>query len=245
MNHVLEWPAGSDRQTLKPSEVHIWMARLDLRRDEADSLRSTLSAEELSRAANFRFEEHRERFIAAHGILRDVLSRYIATRPKYIQFDHGPSGKPFLKDSSAKPQIRFNLSHSGGRALIAVANGLDLGIDLEEIQPERATLDIAERYFSRNEVKALRALPPSQQCEAFFCCWVRKEAYIKALGGGLQIPLDSFEVSVAPGEPAELVQGQTDQWSLRDLEVGAGYAGALVAEGRHFDLQCFRWLRSV
>jgi 4'-phosphopantetheinyl transferase len=242
---VPDWPLGSDRQNLKASEIHVWLAYLDLRQDEMASLRSTLSLDELSRAANFHFDEHRERFVAAHGILREILSRYVGIKPQDIQFDLGPFGKPFLKDSEGESRIRFNLSHSGSCALIAVTNGKDVGVDLEQVQPERTTVDIAERYFSAGEVTALRALPASQRCEAFFQCWARKEAYIKALGGGLQIPLDSFEVSLAPNEPARIVKGDIDKWSLRSLDVGQEYAGALAAEGQIFDLRCFRWAATI
>lgn len=245
MSKVPEWPAGRDRQILQSTEVHVWLAQLYLRRDELASLRSTLSPDELSRAANFRFDEHRERFVAAHGILRDILGRYIRANPQDIEFDYSSYGKPSLKNSSAETLIRFNLSHSGNLALIAVASGFEVGVDLEQIKPERATFEITERYFARGEAEALRALPLSQQCSAFFQCWARKEAYIKALGGGLQIPLDSFEVSIAPDQPAALLKGAAEKWSLRSLDLGAGYAGAVVAECQNYDMQCLRWIARV
>ncbi len=228
MTEDLEWPEGPIRPDLAAGEIHVWQAHLNVDRPVLADLRSSLSDDEVARAARFHFDEHRDRYIAARGILRDILSRYRSEQPRAIEFSYGAFGKPAFKDQASNERIQFNLSHSGGLALFAVAAGIELGVDVEEIRPGPADMEIAEHFFSGTEVAALRALPASVQREAFFNCWTRKEAYVKALGGGLQVPLDSFDVSIAPGEPTALHLGQKRddkrKWSLRALRAAPGYA---------------------
>jgi 4'-phosphopantetheinyl transferase len=241
MSEISEWTEGPASATLEDRVVHVWLAPLDIGNHERISLRDALSADELDRAARFHFEEHRNRFIAGRGVLRDILARYIHVQPREIAFDYNSFGKPELANQVAGKRIYFNLSHSGGLALFAVARDMEVGIDLEQIQPERASVGIAERFFSAGEVAALQALPARLQSEGFFSCWTRKEAYIKAIGEGLQIPLDSFEVSVVPGQDAAILKADNEKWSLHSLRSAPGYAAALVAEAHDCQLQCFRW----
>ena len=227
-------------------EIHVWRASLDLDPYDLDNLRSALSPDERTRADRFVLPQHRARFAAARGILRDILSRYLDCTPEGIQFHYGPSGKPALAPGSGPAEIRFNLSHSHGLALYSVARSRELGVDVELIRSRVAEERIAERFFSPAEVAALRVLPPSARTAAFFRCWTCKEAYIKAKGGGLSIALDSFDVSVTPGEPAALLGVRDDpleaaRWSLEELAPGGGYAAALAAEGTGWTLRLWEW----
>lgn len=202
-----------------------------------------LAMDEQARAARYRFPKDRDHFIAARGLLRVLLSRYLRVSPADFTFLYSGLGKPSLAEHQGAG-LRFNVSHSHGLALLAFAQGRELGVDLESVRPEVAGLRIAERYFSPAEVAALRALPESQQTEAFFNCWTRKEAYIKARGDGLSARLDLFDVSLAPGHPAALLRTATDEpsrWTMMALEPGTGYQAALVVEGRGWQLRCFEW----
>ncbi len=216
-----------------PDEVHVWQSSLDLDTDTLNQLRQTLSPDEQSRADRFTFPKLRAHFTAGRGMLRVLLGRYLDRDPAALRFRYNLQGKPALADS-AGDVLRFNLAHSHGIAVYAVARQREVGIDVERVRPEVAGDDIAERYFSPRELAALRSLPTEQRLEAFFHCWTRKEAYIKAVGKGLALPLDSFDVSVTPEEAAVLEarhEGAAGRWTMRALEVPAGYVGALAVEG--------------
>ena len=193
--------------------------------------------DEKSRAARFRFARDRNHFIAARGILRELLGGYLHRSPAELEFDYGPSGKPALRTEGPSSPVRFNLSHSHGLAVYAFALGREVGIDLEPIRPDFAADDIAGRYFSTRELNELRALPPELRPEGFFLCWTRKEAYVKARGEGLQIPLDSFSVSLTPGEPEVLESADSSRWSLRSFEPAPRYVAAVVGEGQGWRLR--------
>jgi 4'-phosphopantetheinyl transferase len=230
---------------LSSREVHIW--HIALLQDDATvaECRKILFEDETQRADRFYFERDRRRFTVAHAALRQVLSRYLEVTPGGIKFSIGPKGKPDLVDVETQ-QIRFNLSHSGEIALLAVARGQCLGIDVEFIKTDFGGEEIAERFFSRNEVKTLQALPADQKPAAFFSCWTRKEAYIKAVGEGLSLPLDSFDVAFAPGAAPALLRvdadaGELTRWSMYDIPVPPEYKAALVIEGREHLLQEWTW----
>ena len=232
---------------LRNNEVHIWRASLNLPVPQVRSLQHTLTAEELKRAQRYYFMKDRENFIVARGLLREILGSYLKMLPGQLRFTYNDYGKPCLAGQLGGETLRFNVSHSHGLALYAVTRGRAVGIDVERIRPDLAEADITERFFSPREVAALRALPIDMQPEAFFRCWTRKEAYIKAKGTGLSIPLDTFDVSPAPMEPAVLlnVNGdpeETSRWSLQELSVDSGYAAALAVEGHDWQLKCWQWM---
>ena len=191
---------------------------LDQTQSQIQSFLHTLAADEQARAERFHFERDREHFIVARGVLRAILGRYLNRAPERLSFCYGAHGKPALAGEAGADAIRFNVSHSHGVALYAVTRGREVGIDLERIRFDLAVLEIAERFFSRREVATLRTLPTEAQRQAFFRCWTRKEAYIKARGEGLSLPLDQFDVSLAPGEPAALLGTPTR--SVRSRPVG-------------------------
>jgi len=234
---------------LLSDEVHVWRALLDLPVSRIQSLQHTLAADELRRADRFHFQKHHQRFVVARGLLRTILGCYLDIEPGQLRFCYSDYGKPSLSTPGQKA-LSFNLSHSGGLALYAVTRNREVGIDLERIRTDFEYAQIAERFFSPRENTVLRALPVSLKPEAFFTCWVRKEAYIKARGEGLSLPLDQFDVSLAPGEPAILLNTRGDsqeanRWSLRELSPGPGYAAALAVKGHGWRLACWQWPERV
>jgi len=229
---------------LDGDEVHVWRAASDLMAGRLEDLSQSLSADERTRAGRFAFRRDRDRFIVRRGLLRAILARYLAVDPARLQFDYGASGKPALAWQGAG--IRFNLSHSAGLVLYAVARGREVGVDVEQIRTAIAQERVPEHFFSPREVAALRALPVDAQPEAFFACWTRKEAYVKARGEGLGLGLDRFEVSLVPGEPAALLHTADDadeasRWSLQAWAPARGYVAALAVEGQACRLTCRPW----
>ncbi len=228
------WTKPGGELTLPQNEVHVWRASLDVDTSERTRLFSFLSDDERVRAARFVFPRDRDHFIAARGRLRELLGGYLQRSPQSIRFQTGRYGKPTLTDDT---NFRFNLTHSYGLALYLFATQRELGIDAEKIRPEFATEGIAERYFSEAERTELRELPAEIRTTAFFLCWTRKEAYVKAHGDGLQIPLDSFNVSVTPGEPERLRSTDSERWSMRSFSPAPDFVASVLVEGQ------FQWMR--
>lgn len=224
----------------------MWRASLELPSSQVQTLQHNLTEEELERAERFHFQRHRVRFIVARGVLRTILGRYLWVEPGRLRFSYGPHGKPELAGNNAWRALRFNVSHSHRLALYAVTNDREIGVDVERIRPDLAGEKIAERFFSPQEAAMLRGLPAQVRQEAFFACWTRKEAYLKAVGEGITLRLDQFEVSVAPEGPATLLSIKGDpkkasRWSLKELDPGPGYVAALAVKGHGWDLRCWHW----
>lgn len=226
--------------------VHLWRADLALSERALESLRAALCGEERRRAQRFRFDRHRRRFAAARGILRDVLSRYLDAAAGELVFAYGQHGKPSLAHP-AGTGLRFNLSHTGTVALIAVSRGRELGVDIERVNPHTECMRLAERFFSPGEAAVLGRLPGAQRPAAFFEGWTRKEAYIKAIGSGLALPLRSFSVGLGPYEAARLLDVESDaqecqRWGMADVDAGDGVKAAVVAAGRGWSLRRWQWV---
>lgn len=243
---VHPWPLPSRVPALGRDDVHVWRAPLDVKALLLQALQQTLSSDEQVRADRFHFQRDREHFIVSRGLLRTILGRYLGMEPSRLQFCYGRQGKPALESEPGRNAVSFNISHSAGIALFAFTRGRRIGVDIERIRNHLADGMVAERFFSPREVAVLRGLPEALQPEAFFNCWTRKEAYIKARGDGLFLLLDSFDVSLAPGEPAVLLSTKGDpheasRWSLQKLDPGADYVAALAVEGRDWRLKCWRW----
>ena len=226
---------------LSNDDVHVWRTSLDRPQAHVRQLAKTLSDDEHQRAERFYFDYLRDRFIVGRGTLRSLLSRYLGIKPDQVQISYGDNGKPYYADL----KIRFNLSHSHKIALFAFTFEREVGIDLEYTRPIPDFEQVARRFFSPHEVTKLFALPLDERQDAFFNCWTRKEAYIKALGDGLMRPLDQFEVTLAPGEPARLLDVHEDpkeiaRWALKTLIPGPGYMAALAVEGHDWSLQCLQ-----
>ena len=240
------WSLPPARIILARDEVHVWRAPLDQPPSRMDSFLHTLTADEQKRAERFYFQKDRERFITAHGVLRAILGLYLNRAPECLAFCYGSHGKPALARECTGDALRFNMSHSHGVALYAITRGREVGIDLEFIRRDLEVGQIAEQFFSHPEIATLRALPLNLQKYAFFLAWTRKEAYIKARGEGLSLPLDQFDVSLIPGDPAALLSTRPDpdealRWSLQELTLASGYVAALAAEGRGWSLSCWQW----
>jgi 4'-phosphopantetheinyl transferase len=225
----VSWSQPPQVLSLSHDELHVWLAWLDVERQEHTRLFSYLNKDEVSRAERFVFPRDRDHFIVARGRLRELLGKYLRCPPDAVQFKIGRFGKLSLLDD--ENQLRFNLSHSHGLALYGFCMGRELGIDAEKIQPEFAGEGIAQRYFSATEQRDLAEMPKELRDMAFFLCWTRKEAYIKAHGEGLQIALDSFDVSLKPGEQETLRSADSDRWSMRSFKPAPEFVAAVVAEG--------------
>lgn len=232
--------------TLPSDEVHVWRVSLDVDAAVVESLAQVLSDDERARAARFCFQKDRESFTVARGILRVLLGRYLDHEPGRLEFSYGPHGRPTLRDQNAVNEFCFNVSHSKGLALYAFTRNRQIGIDVEWIRSEMASEQVAERFFAPQEVATLRALPSDAQLEAFFNCWTRKEAFVKASGEGLSLPLNQFVVSLVPDDPAALLTIEGDRtkaslWSLQELNAGTGYVAALAVKGNGWRLKCWQW----
>ena len=222
---------------LGEAEVHLWSSSLSLRESSRDKFYRTLSAEERERAANFRFPEHRDAYIVSRGLLRAILSQYSNEAPERLVISYGSNGKPRLVGAP----IYFNVAHSGQRVVFAIAREQMLGVDIELVRLMPNLEEIAMQFFSVPEYEDLLQVPEQERVNAFFRCWTRKEAYVKATGDGLQERLDQFQVSLKPGEPAKFVvidAGRADagHWSLFDWSPEKGYAGAIAVYGTGWQL---------
>jgi 4'-phosphopantetheinyl transferase len=225
----VSWSPAAKDLTLRNDEVHIWLAGLDVEPEERTRLRSYLNEEEVSRAERFVFPRDHDHFIVGRGRLRELVGRYLRCPPNVVQFKTGRYGKLSLLDDL--DPLCFNLSHSNGLALYGFCMGRELGIDTEKIRSGFAGEEIAARYFSAAEQKELAEVPNELRDTAFFLCWTRKEAYIKAHGDGLQIPLDSFDVSLKPGEPEKLRSVDSERWSMRSFVPAPEFLAAIIVEG--------------
>jgi 4'-phosphopantetheinyl transferase len=221
---------------LPEGEVHLWRIDLEAVRTNEDRWQQILSSDESARAARFHFPIDRQRFVSSRGLLRTILGGYLETNPDRLSFSYSKSEKPSLGPAYSGSGVMFNVSHSGGIALIAFARRREVGVDVEQVCGNFDAEALARRFFSAHEQEQLAALPKEEKFEAFFRCWTRKEAYIKATGEGLSLPLHQFDVSIAAGDCDALLSGQPDNadtapWSLREVAVGPGYVGALCVHG--------------
>lgn len=246
-----QWQPTAQPPPLTAEEVHVWRIALEVGDSLLTRWREILAADERRRAERFHFEKDCRHFIAGRGALRVLLAGYLGWRPEDIRFAYSNYGKPLLAPETNGSDLRFNLTHSHGLALLAVTRGRDIGVDVERLRDmERDGEPLAERFFSPRESAVLRSLPAELRREAFFLCWTRKEAYIKAKGQGLSLPLDQFDVTLHPDEPAALLATQYDpddarRWSMQNLLPEEGYVGALVGEGHSWRLWCGDWIADM
>jgi len=228
--------------SLSSDEVHVWRAFFDQETSHFNELAQTLSEDERLKAKRFYFQKDRRRFVITHGILRKMLGQYLNIEPNRLKFSYGSHGKPTLNGIPDGHLLCFNMSHSHDLALFAFTWGRRIGVDVEYVRSMPDIEEIAERFFSPRENAVFRTVPAGKKLEAFFNCWTRKEAFLKASGDGLSRSLDSFEVSLAPGEPARLlsVEGnlqEASRWSLRALVSTPEYIGALAVEDSFIHLR--------
>jgi 4'-phosphopantetheinyl transferase len=238
---MIAWPAGPSVPVLSPNEVHVWAVPLAVASERLAELLDLLDDEERQRAARYGHEPSRQQFIVSRAMLRTLLGRYLGQAPQTIRLASGPQGKPVLPSPEG---VYFNVSHTQGLALIAIARLGEVGIDVEQARHCPTYLDMAERFFTPAEAAALRSLPEGRRIEAFFHVWTRKEAFLKALGLGLAHGLERFEVAVPPSEPVRILHIDGDpvagaRWSLLELAPARGYVGALAIETPEPSVRCW------
>jgi 4'-phosphopantetheinyl transferase len=234
-------PIHSERKLLE-TDVHIWSIPLAVASPLVGRYTLLLTPDEQARAARFHFEIDRTRFVIARARMRILLASYLGCAPAVLAFSYSPHGKPYLNESP----LSFNLSHAHERALLGITVNRAVGVDVEYVRADFAIEEVAERYFSADELRVLRSFPLEQRAAAFFRCWTRKEAYIKARGEGLSMPLADFTVCLQANERVRLINHQDpreqERWELLNIPCGdGGYVAAIAVEGHNLRFEYFNW----
>lgn len=218
------------------SAVRIWVVSTE-GSNSKDIFEGVLSATERERANRFRLAASRNSFVITRAALRGFLGAYLQCRPRDVEFLYGTQGKP-----AVSAPVRFSVAHSGELSVLAFAVGIELGVDVEQVRTFPDWLEIAARQFCAEEAKDLSALPETAREAAFFRCWTRKEAFVKATGEGFSLPIDRFRVTVCPDAAPALIWcadgTNPDDWNLHDLDLPPGFAGALAYEGNRRPVRC-------
>ena len=236
-------PMRSEAIAVGPAEVHLWGFILDEPDAIVEGWARILSVDERLRADRFVRRRDRDHWIVAHGVLRHLLGRYCGIDPDAIAFEHGAVGKPGIAHRSVRDEpMTFNLAHSHGRALVGVARGRDIGVDLEWIRDDFDPLPIVRQFFFGTELVAIQSAPPGLLRDAFYRHWVAKEAVLKAQGSGLSVPLDSFWVTFeADGSIARVASRDPTvldpSWLVRMLPLETGWRGAVAASGEDWTVR--------
>ncbi|HEX5220544.1 MAG TPA: 4'-phosphopantetheinyl transferase superfamily protein [Verrucomicrobiae bacterium] len=241
----LRWPPTPASAELAEGEVHVICVSLNVSPDRLAQLKATLSPDEQDRAAKYRFQEGKDFFVAARGLLREVLGYYLGMPPERIEFRYNQSGKPELAGSAANRDLHFNVAHSGADAVFAVTLHRDIGVDLERIRAIPEMLQMVSYALSDSEKREWDRLEATEWRRAFFDCWARKEAFLKGIGEGLERQPSEIEVPLRRCQPEEtLTIGdhgcKVDGWSLRSLSAG-DYAVAVAVKGQPTRVSCWAW----
>lgn len=239
------WPLPQPKFTLADNVVHVWSASLDKFIPQFERFSSTLCASEREQAQRFHFDRHRQWFIIRRGLLRILLGRYLDVEPSRLVFAYDPRGKPSVSEPHHPDQLYFNVSDSSGLALYAVSRCAPVGVDVERIKSVSDMDGIAARFFSAREKKAVSASSEPQKAEAFFNCWTRKEAYLKATGEGISESLPRVEVTLVPEDAPQLlsIAGDTQaaaKWTIFSFVPASGFVGALAIRATGLTLSCWR-----
>jgi 4'-phosphopantetheinyl transferase len=243
---ICQWISPPKSLSLEIDQVHVWRIGLDVEEQNPTKFSNILSEDEANRAEKFHFEVDRIRYAVMRATVRIILGNYLRVAPVNLEIAHSLYGKPYLTNTNIEKDLQFNISHAGNLGLIAVAIDRHIGVDLELVRDESSIESVAKRFFTPEEAEHLLSLPAPLQPEAFFTCWTRKEAFVKARGEGLSIPLDQFEVSFYPIDTPKLLNvkndpGESGRWSMFHLDPGMGYVGALVVEGNDPDVMGWDW----
>ncbi len=244
-SHENVWKPPPQHLTLPPNHVHVWKANLSPPESKLAHLQTILSSDEQARAQRFKFPKHRKAFETARGLLRLILSRYLHTSPESLNFAQESHGKPFLL-SPTTPPLSFNVSHSNDMVLYAVTLKSPVGIDIEYHKPKINIPALIQRICSTEEKEMLMALSPTEQKRGFFACWTRKEAYVKATGKGITVPLEKITVSLPTSPCVELRHLEDDEqdislWTLSDIQVAPRYTAALAIKGMNNTTDYWAW----
>ena len=238
------WELPPENLFIAPSEVHIWRSDLQAPLTLFPQYEKVLSRDERIRAQKFHFQKDRNQYITGRGILRHLISLYTQIAPEKIKFEYSRFGKPSAPEL---PNLQFNLSHAGGRVIYAFTRNGEIGIDLEALRKGIEIAQIAKRFFATSEREAILALPEAQRAAAFFHCWTCKEAFIKAHGQGLSLPLDEFEVDINPDKPAALkavhwAPSIIRTWDIHAFHPGENFFAALVTDHKIKEVKYYDWL---
>lgn len=241
-----QWRRAIPGEGILQNQLHVWRADLDLPKMQVDSLQAILSTDEIERAGRFHFDTHKNRYIIARGILRQILGNYLAKDPGKLRFDYTTKGKPLLATNAGSATLSFNLSHSGAFVLYAITLNRNIGIDIEHLSHEVSFMQIAQRFFSQGEISLLEGTDKNNMHELFFRYWTRKEAFLKAMGEGISFPMEKVDVSLINGtdlSPVTLVgdERESARWYVKDLFPAPGYAAAVAVEGGNCDISYLRY----
>ncbi len=233
---TLAWPALRYPPALDGDDVHVWAVPLRVDAATRAAYEALLAPDERARAARLVVPGKREQSIVARGALRTLLGAYAGVPPAAVELRYEEHGRPRLAGPAFARHVTFNVTHSGDLALVACTRAGELGVDVERRDPRVEFLAVGRRFFSASEHATLATCAGAALEHAFFRCWTRKEAYLKARGTGLRLPLDAFDVTLAAGEPPRLVATRFDPpdtaaWTLTELVPASGYVGALCADG--------------
>ncbi len=241
----MAWERESENVSMPNNTVHVWLMNLDANRDLVAELTKLLSLDEKEKAAQYHFEKDSSRYALARATLRILLARYLKKSPAGFEFGYNEFGKPFLKNAALSPQLSFNVSHSAHLALFAFSRCSQLGVDIEMHRKEFATLELAERFFFGAEIESLKLCDQANLTTCFFDCWTRKEAYIKAKGLGLSLPLDSFAVSTEISDSTRLLLSKwypqdPAQFSLQSFDTETSFSAAVAVNEPAAKLEIFK-----
>lgn len=244
--NIREWNNPPKKFLLEAGQAHVW--RIDLRTlgQDLNLYEDVLSEVEFSKAQKFYFQADRIRYACTRATTRRILGKYLHIAPGNLVFGYNQYGKPHLDDMKLERNLDFNISHAGNISLLAVVKDRRIGVDLEKVHNDDSLNTIAKRFFTPDEFERLILLPDALRPEAFFTCWTRKEAFIKARGEGLTIPLDQFAVTFSPDEIPGVTYNrytpeESELWEMYHLEPDEGYVGALVVEGTSLDVVGWDW----
>ncbi len=236
----VEWAVTCEPPKLKSSEVHIWRFDLSEFVNTVSEMRQILSADECARADRFHFEKDRTRFVIRRGVLRKLLSKYVSIEPADLRFAHNNFDKPALEGDE---RIVFNASSSQDVGIVGIAHNAKLGMDVEFVDTTFPHMEIAKRYFSDDEVRALQALPSELRTTVFFDCWTKKEAYVKAIGDGMSLTLPTLTISCEGSEVFSVTARSEEMsgWSFESFFVEENSIASIAVEGEPTELHYFKW----
>jgi len=240
----INWIKSPLEPSISGEEVHIYYVSISSVENQIPILKNYLTDEEEKKIMKFIFEKDRKCHMISRSVLKDILSRYLSIKAEDVIFTYNDYGKPFLGNKINNAEINFNLSHSGDMIIYAFSTGRSIGVDVQEIRNMDSTDDIFKRYFSDYENSIFDTLPVELKTGAFYSCWTRKEAYVKAHGSGLSFPLDKFSVSFLPGKDAELLHDEFNDvsgWTLKEIFSSPDYTAALAVEGNNIKYRYYKW----
>ncbi len=262
MKTIDSWPYRTDVPPLNEEGIHVWRISLSEPDDRIEHFRRLLSEKEIAKSEQFLFADHRRRFIVGRGQLRTLLGRYVERSANQIEFAYTGLGKPSIAHNVRGRPIAFNFTNSSDLAMLAVTSGTELGVDIERIRKMSNMEGLARRFFAHPEIEAITAQgSDAKRRHAFFRCWTRKEAFLKAIGKGLTFPLDKVCVTIedtsgdhaATSDAADTDVGEVriqwidadnesaDDWRLRHIEPAPDFVGALARKDVADDIQSWHW----